>query len=693
MTSPKIASAERRATLLHAAAQAAKNFAKILDFDELLQKTVDIICEEFDFYYSGVFLIDPTSKWAMLKAGRGEAGAAMIAAGHKLEIGGNSMIGDCIAKKEARISLDVGGEAVFFKNPHLPDTRSEMGLPLIHGDKALGALTVQSVEGAAFTKEDIETLQTMADQLAVAIENARLHQEAKRRAKYFQAANLVGSNLTSILNLDELLPKTVNVICDAYDFYYAGVFLLDENKEWAGLRAGRGKAGEAMIENEHKLEVGGNSMIGDCIANKRARISLDVGEEAVFFKNPHLPDTRSEMGLPLIVGNEVLGAVTIQSAKENAFSEEDISTLQTMADHLAVAIKNAYSLLQLEEAHDRLLRQKTYEALTTATTQAIHWIGNKALPITTTIDRMRDDLKEKTIDVESMQEDLDLIDESAKLIITVKETMLGPAREEKPQPVMIDDIATSAAVYTRVPTEMFEIDTDPDTPYTEGDATQLARVFGHLYQNSLEANAERVWVKVGPSEDSKFVKVTVTDDGVGIPKDMITKIWASFISTKGPGHNGLGLTACLHVITQHEGIISVESKESDWTTFTLLLPTCNIHEDVKFIKPPKKVLIIDDDNRWSAFVIRMLENAGINISRSLTVPSDSKANLILINDAIPSAPIEELLSQLKKAGLNDKTKVAASAVTVERTTSYLNYDVKDVCLKPYSPTKLAEVLG
>jgi len=98
MSTLKIASAERRATLLKAAAQVAKNVTSILDPDQLLQRTVDIICDEFDFYYAGVFLIDETGQWAVLRAGRGGAGAAMIADGHKLAVGGNSMIGSAVSQ-------------------------------------------------------------------------------------------------------------------------------------------------------------------------------------------------------------------------------------------------------------------------------------------------------------------------------------------------------------------------------------------------------------------------------------------------------------------------------------------------------------------------------------------------------------------------------------------------------------------
>ena len=116
--------------------------------------------------------------------------------------------------------------------------------------------------------------------------------QAKRSARLLAAASQVGQDVTSILDMDELLNKTVDIICDAYGFYYAGVFLIDEESEWAVLKAGRGRAGAAMIAKEHKLKIGGLSMIGTAIRQRKARIALDVGEEPVHFKNPHLPQTR-----------------------------------------------------------------------------------------------------------------------------------------------------------------------------------------------------------------------------------------------------------------------------------------------------------------------------------------------------------------------------------------------------------------
>jgi GAF domain-containing protein len=165
--------------------------------------------------------------------------------------------------------------------------------------------------------------------------------EAQYRSERLQTAAEVSRAASSILDASQLIETSVNLIRNQFDFYYVGLFLVDEAREWAVLRAGTGEAGRIQLKNNHKLKIGGESMIGWCVQNRRARIALDVGQEAVRFQNPHLPDTHSEMALPLVSRDEVIGALTVQSTERGAFSPEDITMLQTMADQLANAIQNA----------------------------------------------------------------------------------------------------------------------------------------------------------------------------------------------------------------------------------------------------------------------------------------------------------------------------------------------------------------
>jgi GAF domain-containing protein/anti-sigma regulatory factor (Ser/Thr protein kinase) len=683
---------QRHATLLKAAARAAKNITTILDPYELLQRTVDIICDEFGFYYAGVFLLDDMKQYAVLKAGRGEAGRTMINAGHKLAVGGNSMIGASIANRQGRIALDVGAEAVFFENPHLPNTRSEMALPLVINDEAIGALTVQSTEEAAFHDEDIAALQTMADQLAIAIQNSQLHRQAERRSRLLKAANRVGKEVTSILNLEELLPHTVNIICEAYGLYYAGVFLLDEAGEYAVLRAGYGKAGKAMVADGHKLKVGTDSMIGACIAMSEARIALDVGEERVHFKNPHLPHTRSEMALPLIYGGKALGAVTIQSSEERAFSEDDITTLLTMAEHLAVAINNARLIEELKEAHSEILRNKVFEALTTASTEAIHWIGNKTLPISLTIARLRDEIAEGEVDLDSLREDLDMIAESATQIIQVKEQLIGAVREQKPRPILFSDILQTAAHQRDISENMLKVEIDPASAYVIADSTQLTRALGNILQNAAESGAKSVKVSVHPTEEHGVLEVDIEDDGAGMDEEVMRKAWSPFFTTRGVAHHGLGLPATMHVVSQAQGHITLVSEAGKGTTVAMFMPSGRVEHAPIETGSVKNILLIDDDDNWSKLFAELLKDTKVKLTQSTDLKKLPAADLILVDEYITSVPLGDVLFALAKAGLASKTVVLTSAINPERVTKFMRDGVKDVTVKPYSSAEISALL-
>jgi putative methionine-R-sulfoxide reductase with GAF domain len=184
---------ENRAFLIQTAAEVSRAASSILDPAKLIQQVVELIRGRFDLYYAGLFLVDRTDvladlvQWAYLQAGTGEAGRKMRKRKYKLQVGGDSMIGQCIASGESRIALGVGEEAARFSNPLLPDTRSELALPLISRGQAIGALTIQSSRDAAFTGEDIAIFETMASQLANTIENARLFKQTEEALKAAEA--------------------------------------------------------------------------------------------------------------------------------------------------------------------------------------------------------------------------------------------------------------------------------------------------------------------------------------------------------------------------------------------------------------------------------------------------------------------------------------------------------------------------
>ncbi len=172
----------------------------------------------------------------------------------------------------------------------------------------------------------------------------------ERRANQVQAAAEIGKTVVAQRDLKSLLGRSTQLISERFGFYHVGIFLLDERKDFAILSAANSPGGARMLSRGHKLKVGEVGIVGAVAGTGQARIALDVGKDAVFFDNPDLPQTRSEMALPLIVGDDTLGVLDIQSVNANAFSEEDISTLQIIADQLAIAVQNADLFKEIQEA-------------------------------------------------------------------------------------------------------------------------------------------------------------------------------------------------------------------------------------------------------------------------------------------------------------------------------------------------------
>ncbi len=169
-----------RSRQLQTVSDVARSVTTVQDMDSLLNSVVHLMSERFNFYHVGVFLIDPSGQNAVLRAANSEGGQRMLARQHKLKVGQVGIVGYVTGTGQARIATDVGADAVYFSNPDLPLTRSEMALPLKIAGNVIGALDVQSTTSNAFTQEDIELFTTLADQVAVAINNNELFQETTR---------------------------------------------------------------------------------------------------------------------------------------------------------------------------------------------------------------------------------------------------------------------------------------------------------------------------------------------------------------------------------------------------------------------------------------------------------------------------------------------------------------------------------
>ncbi|MBN1922689.1 MAG: substrate-binding domain-containing protein [Anaerolineae bacterium] len=244
---------------------------------------------------------------------------------------------------------------------HTLASGSGLAMPLMLYGEVIGVLGLEREGEQPWTAEQITLIEGVLEQTARALETQRLVTETRHRAAQLRTATEIAQITSSILSLEVLEDQSVNLLRDRFGYYYVGLFLVDSTGRWAVLRAGTGEAGEVMLGRSHRLEVGGASMIGQCVAENAARIALDVGAEAVRFDNPLLPETRSELAVPLRSRGRAIGAMTIQSVERMAFSEEDIAVLQTVADQLGNAIETVRLLGETEKTvHALEAAQGTY---------------------------------------------------------------------------------------------------------------------------------------------------------------------------------------------------------------------------------------------------------------------------------------------------------------------------------------------
>lgn len=229
----------------------------------------------------------------------------------------------------------------------------------------------------------------LAEHISSALQNIFTIRQMESRAVQIQTASEVSRAASSILESGDLTQIIVDLIKERFNLYYAGIFLVDEDHQWANLQAGTGDSGKNMIEEDWRLDIGGGSMIGRCIETGEADIQLNIDKAPVHLRNPHLPETKSEMALPLFSRGEVLGALTIQSEKANAFSLEDTQVLQTMANQVATSIANA-----------RLFEQTQTALLDTETLLNISRLASSSVEIEASLEQVLN-LTLKSTDIEA----------------------------------------------------------------------------------------------------------------------------------------------------------------------------------------------------------------------------------------------------------------------------------------------------
>lgn len=337
----------KRALQLQTAAEIARDISGSLDVGELLAKAMSLIRERFNFYHAAVFLVDPSGNYAVVREATGEAGAQMKRAGHKLKVGSKSIVGYVTGSGEHLVVNDTRRDATYYPNPLLPDTRSEVAIPLKVGTRVVGALDVQSEKVFAFSVEDVNVLRILADQLAIAVINSELFAETQEHLSQHRLLHHVTTAAASGTTLEEALNSAAQGLQVTLGGDRVAILLADKTKKVLKIEAVAG-----FSEEVKKVQIPyGEGITGWVAIHQKPQRINDVQSDPRYIEIGS--NTRSELAIPLSYRGELLGVLNVESDQPGAYTENDEELLGTLGGSLAAIIANARLLEQIRRQVDR----------------------------------------------------------------------------------------------------------------------------------------------------------------------------------------------------------------------------------------------------------------------------------------------------------------------------------------------------
>lgn len=584
-----------RASELQSVAEISHTIGQLVDdLDQLLVAVSDQTKTRFELYHTHIYLHDETRNALVLSGGAGEVGRIMKSQNRTIRADSKtSIVARAYQLNQGVIVNDVASSPDFLPNPLLPDTRSEMAVPMTVSGRVVGVLDVQASVRDRFTQDEMNILTTLAGEIAVAVINARAFEtlraseaEVARRALELETVAQVTADVSTNLNLSELLNSVVELSKQRFGLYHSHIYLIDEHMQYLTLTAGAGEAGKSMMARGHRISYNHpHSLVARAARTRSAIISNDVTKEPDFLPNPFLPETQSEMAVPMLIGNALVGVLDVQASVTNRFDEHDMQIKTMLGAQIAVAIQNANMYQKQVEAVEQLREVDRLKSEFLASmshelrTPLNSIIGYSQLMI----DGVDGEMPEEAI------EDLQAIHSSGHHLLSIINDILDLAKIEAGrmemdlQPAQFRPIADEVYRMTNVlvqnkPVEM-RLDVPKDLPKIWGDTVRIRQILYNLVSNAIKFTQQgEVRIAAKLSDDNEMVHVSVSDTGTGIPSDHLERIFNKFhqvdnSATRKVGGTGLGLTITRYLVEMHGGKIWVESEEGKGSTFHFTLMT------------------------------------------------------------------------------------------------------------------------
>jgi signal transduction histidine kinase/DNA-binding response OmpR family regulator len=585
-----------------------------------------------------------------------------------------------------------------------------VAVPLRVRGENIGILQAVRRVANPFSHSEVRFLETVGAQLSVALDNYRLLNQTQRRAQQLEIAAEVSRLATSTLETGTLLSRAVNLLRERFGFYHTAIYLLDDQGKYAVVREATGQPGLQMKEAKHSIAVGSRTIIGQVTENGKPYAALDSSKDPLFRANPDLPETRTQLALPLKIGDRMLGALDIHVSRPNAFSPADISVLQSLADQIAVALDNARSY---EVEREALKEMREADKLKT------QFLANMShelrTPLNSIIGFSRVILKGIDGPITDLQnQDLTAIHNAGQHLLGLINDILDISRidagkmelafEEVDMRNLIQSVASTAlGLIKDKPIRLTQYIPD-DLPLARADPIRCRQVLLNLLSNAAkftESGSIVIEAKMQTSPDNfPEIVISVSDTGSGIPADHFPKLFQEFSQvdaspTRRTGGTGLGLSICKRLVEMHGGRIWVDSILGKGSTFYFTVPALQTKSAAAGEAAPaaqapvgrKNILVVENETGVVQLYRRYLEPRGYTIvelsdgARAVPMARELRPYAILLDVNMPSPDGWQVLAQLKSDPVARPLPVILCTITEDRGRG-LSLGAADYLVKP-----------
>jgi signal transduction histidine kinase/putative methionine-R-sulfoxide reductase with GAF domain len=580
----------RRTVQLETSGQVGQQVTSILDTDELLELVVNLIQVRFNYYFVGVWLVTERQDEVALQAGMGRRGFNLPEALSRLPLETSNIVAHVCRTGQMRVVDDVTIAPDYLADTTLPDCRSELALPLRMGETTLGALDIKSDQLAAFTAEDYIALQALADQLAVAIRNARLYQAEQHRRHLAEALERAGRALASDLDIRHVPGRILAELATVVPHAQGAILLRREST--VRVVAQSGFADDQSLPTQ-PLPIREGDVFYQMMLARRPLLSNDLSSPVDWWPAPETE--LAWLGLPLIAQERVIGMIVLTRLAGAVFTLQDMTLASAFSGQAAIALENAnlyQEILQFNTRLEKLVQQRTeelhsaYHALERLDKTKSDFINVTAHELRTPLTLVKgyaqilaETLGKKDAEVRPMINGILTGEERLHEIVN---RMLDMTKLDTHTLVLRLQLTKLATIVEHVHREFASALRERqlsltmtglhDLPLIQADPDLLTKVFHNLIINAIKYTPDGGSILVsGQALGEEAVEVVVSDTGIGIDTDHHELIFEKFYQAgqvavhssgktkfKGGGP-GLGLAIARGIVLAHGGKIWVES--------------------------------------------------------------------------------------------------------------------------------------